>query len=550
MTSDTSPTFRGRRPRALAFGTSGLRGLVTDLTDLEAWINVRGFLRWLETSRNWTPGDVAVAGDLRPSTERILGAVRRAIIDAGGRVRDQGRIPTPALALHGITEGWPSVMVTGSHIPFDRNGIKLNRPDGEVLKTDEAGILRSVTEVRASIYAEAPETSIFDDEGALKASARLEPDPHEEEARARFRDRLVGAFSPGALSGLRIGVFSHSAVGRDLLREILDALGAETAELGRSETFVPVDTEAVDPQLLRRIEAEAEPYRARQQRFDAVVSTDGDSDRPLLVLLDEEGRAQQIRGDTLGAMVAEDLEADAIAVPVSASDLVDRHLGHFGVHIVRTRIGSPYVIAAFPELEGLRNVGFEANGGFLVATPLDIGRAPIDPLPTRDAFLPLVTVLARCAARHEPIAERVSRLPARITAAGLLDEVPPERGHRVTRRLSFRDFEEVWLELPRGRRPGETPRSLSNQDLAAAEAHAAEVAALWASLGVGRLIHLNATDGVRMRFETDDVIHLRPSGNAPQFRIYVTAHSRERAERLVEEGLAAGGPVRRLLDGD
>ena len=31
-------------------------------------------------------------------------------------------------------------MVTGSHIPFDRNGIKINKSVGEVLKSDEAGI--------------------------------------------------------------------------------------------------------------------------------------------------------------------------------------------------------------------------------------------------------------------------------------------------------------------------------------------------------------------------------------------------------------------------
>jgi len=38
-----SPSFRGRQPEELAFGTSGLRGLVTDITDLEAYINTRGF---------------------------------------------------------------------------------------------------------------------------------------------------------------------------------------------------------------------------------------------------------------------------------------------------------------------------------------------------------------------------------------------------------------------------------------------------------------------------------------------------------------------------
>jgi hypothetical protein len=39
--------FRGRRPTALAFGTSGLRGLVEDITDLEAYVNTRGFLDYL-----------------------------------------------------------------------------------------------------------------------------------------------------------------------------------------------------------------------------------------------------------------------------------------------------------------------------------------------------------------------------------------------------------------------------------------------------------------------------------------------------------------------
>ena len=46
--STASPsTFRGRTPTPLAFGTSGLRGLITDITDLEAYINTRGFLAYL-----------------------------------------------------------------------------------------------------------------------------------------------------------------------------------------------------------------------------------------------------------------------------------------------------------------------------------------------------------------------------------------------------------------------------------------------------------------------------------------------------------------------
>src|SRR6185369_7946347 len=92
-------------PVPLAFGTSGLRGLVKDITDLEAYINVKATLRYLlgvaDISSNST---VALAGDLRPSTERIMRACARAIIDSGCRVENAGKIPTPALMLHCIAK--------------------------------------------------------------------------------------------------------------------------------------------------------------------------------------------------------------------------------------------------------------------------------------------------------------------------------------------------------------------------------------------------------------------------------------------------------------
>ena len=42
-----SAAFLNYEPVPLAFGTSGLRGLVKDITDLEAYINVKGALGYL-----------------------------------------------------------------------------------------------------------------------------------------------------------------------------------------------------------------------------------------------------------------------------------------------------------------------------------------------------------------------------------------------------------------------------------------------------------------------------------------------------------------------
>ncbi|WP_338036451.1 hypothetical protein [Marivivens niveibacter] len=47
------------------------------------------------------------------------------------------------------------------------------------------------------------------------------------------------------------------------------------------------------------------------------------------------------------------------------------------------------------------------------------------------------------------------------------------------------------------------------------------------------------TDGVRAMFENGDVLHLRPSGNAPEFRIYAQSTSRELANDLLLRGLSA-----------
>jgi len=116
----------------LAFGTSGLRGLVKDITDLEAYINVKAALRYLLSIGDiGAHGAVLIAGDLRPSTDRIMRACAQAILDSGCRVENAGKIPTPALVSHAISAGRTGVMVTGSHIPFDRNGIKINKSVGE-----------------------------------------------------------------------------------------------------------------------------------------------------------------------------------------------------------------------------------------------------------------------------------------------------------------------------------------------------------------------------------------------------------------------------------
>ena len=556
--------FLNYTPVSLAFGTSGLRGLVKDITDLEAYINVKAALRYfLSIGDMRASGAVVIAGDLRPSTERIMRACARAIVDSGYQVENAGKIPTPALISHAISTARPGVMVSGSHIPFDRNGIKLNRSVGEVLKSDEPGITREVERVREEEYGRTLASSPFDASGMLKRPPDLPRlDRAAEEA---YVHRYVRSFAAGGLSGLRVLVYQHSAVGRDILARVLGELGAEVVTTGRSETFVSIDTENITDEQLDRLEEFAVAAEANGRPLDAIVSTDGDSDRPLVtavlpaVEVQPDGRRVRfLPGDLLGIVVAEYLRADGAAVPISANDAVEQRMGERGVLLAKTKIGSPYVVSALDELrrDGARAriVGWEANGGFLTGSAIALSAGILAALPTRDATLPILANLFAAAEQRSGLAALWNRLPARFGRAGLIDNVPVEVSQAILARLvppgDVIEAEFDWAGRVFDRsRPNAMPTPLA--ELASKDWQYCEATLrrfFTTALGFDDIVRINVLDGVRIYFHNGDVAHIRPSGNAPQLRIYANSNSQARADQIVELALREPDGILRQLE--
>jgi len=529
------------QPVELRFGTSGRRGRVVDLTQLEIWINVRGELEWLKTVPKQQGGiepgeDVFVAADLRPSSVRfveeqggrgeIVQAVCAAIRDAGFTPVFQGFIPTPALAYYGFGRRRASIMVTGSHIPFDRNGYKLNTSVGELLKEHEAPVNEHVARIRAAVYNEPFERSRFDERGMLRSGHEPLPEVSPEAAGA-YKRRYLDFFRGQPLRGQRVIVYQHSAVGRDLLVEVLEALGAEAIPAGRSETFIPVDTENIGADLLEELQRLVSEIEAARGPVAAVVSTDGDSDRPLFVSVTA-GRVRFHPGDLLGMVVAQELGADAVVVPVSCNDAIDRS-ALAAVLEPKTRIGSPYVIAGMQRALAKgrkRVVGWEANGGFLTASAIERNGALLDALPTRDAFLPLLAVLEAAARAGAPPAALFDRLPRRFGRSALLRDFPRERAMRILERL--------------------TPQASDGSDLPGILETLGRF--FRAEDGFGAVERLDSTDGLRIWFSNGDIAHLRPSGNADEFRIYAVADTQERADAIAALGVREPDGILRRLE--
>ena len=450
------------------FGTSGLRGLATELTDDLCATYAAAFV-----SQHAHNGRLFVGQDRRDSSPRIARAVAAGAAGQGLQVIDCGVLPTPALAAAAISEGTLSIMVTGSHIPADRNGLKFYTAQGEFTKADEAPLREAVAGWGAPTLVE-PEKQNFDAAGAFVA-------------------RYLEGLPRGVLAGRRVGVWLHSSAAYRVLPDILDGLGAEVVALGASESFVPVDTEAVD-----------EPTRAllagwvAEHELDALVSTDGDADRPLMV--DDGGNV--IPGDILGPITARWCGAEEVVTTVSANTLVDL-MGAFG-RIARTKIGSPYVIAEMEargaDMGTRRIAGYEPNGGFLLGWDTT-GAARLSRLMTRDSVLPLVATLAAAAGAGTSLSRMVAELPSRRTATDRLKDIPREKSLALVEAILGGDH----AVLPEG---------------------------------LGELSNVDRTDGVRMTFSSGRIVTVRPSGNAPELRCYVEAEGQAIADALMAEALA------------
>lgn len=454
----------------VCFGTSGVRGLVKSMTDEVCYAYVTAFLQEVVASTGFIH-QVILGHDLRPSSPGIANICAAAIHHAGYQVIYAGALPTPALAHYAQLHKASAIIITGSHIPFDRNGIKFYGAQGEISKKEELVMQQAMVTLPRKILPQP----------LPQADKKVE---------AEYIRRYVNFFEASNLKGLRVAIYEHSSVARDLLRHILEALGVTVISLARSDAFIPIDTEAV------RVEDVTQAAQwAMEHHFDAIFSTDGDADRPLI----GDAHGQWLRGDVVGILCAKYLVADVVVTPVSSSSITEK--SHWFNQVIRTRIGSPYVIEAMVKAGKTKAdlvVGFEANGGFLLGNDVLRRGKKLTALATRDAVLPMLALLAMSRENGTSLSALVARLPSRNTFSHRLQNFPNERSRALLNLLM----------------------------------HDAELARMIMAPNAGSILATDNTDGFRLSFSNGDIVHLRASGNAPELRCYAETDTKENAALL------------------
>ena len=195
----------------------GIEGQHINLTEQACKDIGRGFALWMIRKTGKTSGiRVAVGRDSRLSGETLCSWICDAMTAAGLDVTNFGMASTPAMFMSTVTEGYNfdgSVMITASHLPFNRNGFKFFTPQGGLEKSDIKEILE---------YAASDETTGLQ-AGTLNSGSFM--DAYSKILADKIR-AATGEEQP--LKGFRIVVDAGNGAGGFYVEKVLKPLGANT----------------------------------------------------------------------------------------------------------------------------------------------------------------------------------------------------------------------------------------------------------------------------------------------------------------------------------
>ncbi len=127
----------------------GIEGQHVNLTDEAIYELSCGYITWLRNRLGKDDLRVGIGRDSRISGPHILECVEKACKDMGIALFDTGLASTPAMFMSTITPGFEydgSIMITASHLPFNRNGLKFFVKEGGLEASDIKDVIKIAEE--------------------------------------------------------------------------------------------------------------------------------------------------------------------------------------------------------------------------------------------------------------------------------------------------------------------------------------------------------------------------------------------------------------------
>lgn len=429
------------------FGTGGIRGDAERLFTNQFCFDIgRSFIRFL-SQKEIKNKIIAFGMDSRPSSVRIKKAVMSGI-NSDWQVSDEGIIPTPALNYFTQKKNCAGIMVTGSHIDIELNGLKFFVNEKEISKSDEKIIEQTYSEEKEKIPYKLKTVDFQINSEAQKLYVKM----------------LVNLTK--ANSQVKVVIDAGNGTQSKTVPDALENLGAKVARINcdLSKPMLARDTETEDafPKLKNAVVREKANFG---------IGYDADGDRAIFV--DENGFA--LNGEVSCSIIAKHSKELTIVTPINTSSVVE----HLGKKVIRTKVGASYVVEAMKK-HGSK-IGFESNGGYISG----------EIFYSRDGGTATIKMLNLLSETGKKLNELVDKLPKYYTIKDKTD----------------------------------CPREINLLILA-------EVRKKYTKQKIEDL------DGLKVWVDSNSWVLFRPSGNAPEFRVFAEAKTDTKAKKLAKEGMA------------
>ncbi|WP_373539496.1 phosphomannomutase/phosphoglucomutase [Chamaesiphon sp.] len=249
----------------------GVENENVNLTPEIAKILGQAFVTWLSRQANkpHTELIVAVGRDSRLSGPAIMQATLDGITAVGSQAYNFGLASTPAMFMSTITAGFEcdgAIMLTASHLPFNRNGLKFFTPRGGLEKQDIADILKLAVTNKFEIAAV---TGRITDRDFMSVYAQQ----FVEQIRASV-NHPTNFDRP--LAGLKIIVDAGNGAGGFYADRVLQPLGADTTGSQFLEPDGTFPNHVPNPEDPTAMAAICQAVIAHQADFGIIFDTDVD----------------------------------------------------------------------------------------------------------------------------------------------------------------------------------------------------------------------------------------------------------------------------------
>lgn len=179
---------------------------------------------------------VAVGTDSRITGPELKAAVIQGLVAAGADAVDCGMASTPAMFMITIDDGCPcdaGIMITASHLPWNRNGLKFFTPEGGLEKAEITRVLEIAAASPEGTTAQtvaSPEATTVCAAAATSSSAKVCRRDYMSEYSAFLADYIRrGAGSERPLEGMKIVVDAGNGAGGFFATKVLAPLGADVS---------------------------------------------------------------------------------------------------------------------------------------------------------------------------------------------------------------------------------------------------------------------------------------------------------------------------------